>query len=74
MIKCENSCPLEKFEGCCACCPEKDGCSERCTEVPEECGTATFDEETALATSVPSSEIPSGAEIRGSDFEYLFNA
>lgn len=50
MIKCENSCPLEKFDGCCACCPEKDGCSERCSEVPEECGTATFDEETALAT------------------------
>lgn len=50
MIKCENSCPLGKFDGCCACCPEKDGCSERCTEVPEECGTATFDEETALAT------------------------
>ena len=42
MIKCENSCPLEKFEGCCACCPEKDGCSERCTEVPEESALATF--------------------------------
>ncbi len=50
MIKCENSCPLEKFEGCCACCPEKDGCRERCDESPEKCRCSTFDEETALAT------------------------
>lgn len=48
MIKCENSCILGKFDGCCYCCPEKDGCKEMCSEAPEQCGCATFDEENGL--------------------------
>lgn len=48
MIKCENKCLLGKFDGCCYCCPEKYGCTEMCSEVPDSCGCATFDEEGGL--------------------------
>lgn len=48
MIKCKNSCPLEKFEGCCQCCSEKETCSDVCTTPPAECEDAIFDEETGL--------------------------
>lgn len=49
MIQCNNKCPLEKFEGCCQCCPEYDLCLEACEHDPMGCGEATFDEETGLA-------------------------
>lgn len=48
MIKCENSCPLGKFNGCCYVCPEFKGCEDACSEVPEQCGCSTFDEEGGL--------------------------
>ena len=48
MIKCENACPLRKFEGCCHKCPEFSTCPASCEETPNECGQAIFDEETAL--------------------------
>ena len=48
MIKCNNECPLEKFEGCCHCCPHIAGCEEVCESEPKTCGEATFDEETGL--------------------------
>lgn len=50
MIKCENACPLGKFEGCCHCCPEFGSCSEKCSEHPGTCGESTFDEESGLQT------------------------
>jgi len=48
MIKCKNSCPLEKFKGCCHCCPDFGKCSDECSEVPNSCGESTFDEESGL--------------------------
>ena len=48
MIKCENKCPLEKFEGCCQCCPENKDCPEACEHEPGSCGEATFDEASGL--------------------------
>ena len=48
MIKCKNSCPLGKFDGCCHCCPEKDTCSDVCSEQFDSCGEAVFDEESGL--------------------------
>lgn len=52
MIKCKNSCPLGKFDGCCRNCPEwgevGEKCPESCVEHPNECGEATYDEETGL--------------------------
>lgn len=48
MTKCENSCPVGNFDGCCYCCPDRPNCPESCEETPEACGQATFDEETAL--------------------------
>lgn len=50
MIKCENACPLGKFEGCCHCCPKFGSCAEECSEHPDTCGEATFDEESGLQT------------------------
>ena len=50
MIKCENACPLGKFEGCCHCCPEFGSCAEKCSEHPGTCGESTFDEESGLQT------------------------
>ena len=48
MIKCENSCPMGKFDGCCHGCPHRETCVDACPENPKECGQATFDEETAI--------------------------
>ena len=48
MIKCENTCPLGKFEGCCRCCPDYDKCPESCGYDPADCREAIFDEETGL--------------------------
>lgn len=49
MIKCENTCPLGKFEGCChSPCPHLENCPDACEEAYSDCGQATFDEETGL--------------------------
>ena len=48
MIKCNNECPLGKFDGCCHSCPEIEGCKDACENNPNTCGEATFDEETGL--------------------------
>lgn len=48
MIRCNNTCPLEKFSGCCYDCPERTTCTDACAEAPAECGEAIFDEETGL--------------------------
>ena len=48
MIKCNNECPLEKFDGCCHSCPDIETCKDACESNPETCGEATFDEETGL--------------------------
>jgi hypothetical protein len=50
MIKCNNECPLKKFDGCCHSCPEFEGCKDACESNPETCGEATFDEEAGLVT------------------------
>lgn len=52
MIKCKNSCPKGKFEGCCVQCPERETCSVVCEQAVnyQDCADAIFDEETALAT------------------------
>ena len=51
MIKCKNSCPLDKFEGCCFECDLKETCEEACQLNPSECDDSIIDEiseETAL--------------------------
>lgn len=48
MIKCKNTCPLGRFDGCCQCCPENKDCPEACEYEPGSCGEATFDEESGL--------------------------
>ena len=50
MIKCENTCPLRKFDGCCYSCPEFEKCKDACSEDFKKCGCSTVDEETALET------------------------
>jgi hypothetical protein len=50
MIKCNNECPLKKFEGCCHSCPHIEECTEACESEPKTCGEAIFDEETGLMT------------------------
>ncbi len=52
MIKCKNSCPKGKFEGCCVQCPERETCSDVCEQAVnyQDCTDAIIDEETALAT------------------------
>lgn len=50
MIKCKNSCPLDKFEGCCFECDIKTNCKEACGLNPSDCENATIIEETALET------------------------
>ena len=44
MIKCKNSCPLDKFEGCCFECNLKENCEEACQLNPSECGDSIMDE------------------------------
>lgn len=48
MIKCNNECPLKKFDGCCHSCPHIEECTQACESEPKTCGEATFDEETGL--------------------------
>ena len=48
MIKCNNECPLGKFDGCCHSCPDIETCKDACESNPETCDEATFDEETGL--------------------------
>lgn len=50
MIKCKNSCPEEKFEGCCVQCPERESCSDVCEQVINyaKCTDAIINEETGL--------------------------
>jgi hypothetical protein len=48
MIKCNNECPLKKFDGCCHSCPHFEGCEEACESEPNTCGEAIFDEEAGL--------------------------
>ena len=48
MIKCENACPLGRFNVCCQCCPENKGCPEACECEPGSCGESAFDEESGL--------------------------
>lgn len=50
MIKCNNECPLKKFDGCCHSCPHFEGCEEACESEPNTCGEAIFDEEAGLIT------------------------
>lgn len=50
MIKCKNSCPLDKFDGCCFECNIKTNCKESCMLDPTNCENATIIEETALET------------------------
>lgn len=49
MTKCMNECPLGKFDGCCYSCPEREDCTDSCSESVENCGCAIFNEETGLA-------------------------
>lgn len=44
MIKCKNSCPLDKFEGCCFECDLKETCKEVCELIPSECSDSIMDE------------------------------
>ena len=44
MIKCKNSCPLDKFEGCCFECDLKETCEEVCGLNPSKCGDSIMDE------------------------------
>lgn len=51
MIKCENPCPLDRFDGCCFECDLNDDCKEACALNPADCGEAIMgevSEETAL--------------------------
>lgn len=47
-IKCNNKCSLEKFEGCCYCCPERDSCPNMCSEHYSDCGESTIYGDTGL--------------------------
>lgn len=48
MIRCENTCPRGKFDGCCHKCPDFHTCPDVCQEDPNTCGSAAFDEEAGL--------------------------
>ena len=48
MIKCENACPLGRFNACCQWCQENKGCPEACEYEPGSCGESAFDEESGL--------------------------
>lgn len=49
MITCNNTCPEDRFEGCCYSCPTKDDCKCICDHTPDACGdVAGMDEESAL--------------------------
>jgi len=38
MIKCNNKCPLDKFDGCCIMCKEHGECEAVCENTPDMCG------------------------------------
>lgn len=44
MIKCRNSCPLGKFDGCCVECEFKNTCKEACSLNPSDCEDSAIDE------------------------------
>lgn len=44
MIKCKNSCPLDKFDGCCFECDLKESCDETCELIPSSCGESIMEE------------------------------
>lgn len=44
MIKCNNSCPLDKFDGCCFECDLKESCDETCELIPSSCGESIMEE------------------------------
>lgn len=44
MIKCKNSCPTGKFDGCCFECDLKDECEEVCEMLPSDCGDSILEE------------------------------
>lgn len=50
MIKCKNSCPEGKFEGCCVQCPERESCYDVCKQTINyaKCINVIIDEETGL--------------------------
>lgn len=48
MIGCKNSCPLNRFDGCCRNCPKFEHCNAGCGMIPDVCGDSIFDEETGL--------------------------
>jgi predicted phage-related endonuclease len=45
MIKCKNTCPEGKFDGCCSVCPFNEECEGKCTENPQGCNDAVFEGE-----------------------------
>ena len=63
MIKCENACPRGKFDGCCHKCPDFHTCPDSCQENPNACGSATFDEETALQ-EFKNTQLPTGIVVQ----------
>ena len=44
MIKCNNSCPLDKFNACCVECPHIEDCPEKCEFDPKDCGESTTEQ------------------------------
>ena len=43
-IKCQNECPLKKYDGCCSGgCPHAEGCSDKCELDPQACEDAIFE-------------------------------
>lgn len=44
MIKCRNSCPLGKFDGCCVECDLKETCEEVCGLNPSKCDDSIMEE------------------------------
>lgn len=43
MIKCKNSCPVGKYDGCCVECPHGADCESKCELIPQECNDAVFE-------------------------------
>lgn len=50
MVKCKNECPLQKFDGCCFFCPDRDSCKDVCESVANyaKCEDAIFDESSGM--------------------------
>lgn len=43
MIKCKNTCPVGKFDGCCHECDLNDTCKEVCQSNPSDCGESVIE-------------------------------